>query len=148
MGYSASEELEIIRIVERSHLPTKVALDKLGVSRPVFYRWYDLYQRFGATGLKDKRSGPNKAWNRVPNEVWAQIIDLALTLYFHIAQRNSYEQKDTPAAITVVIFVGGLCLIGSVKTTLQQSFPTANFHASAVFTAVADGLAHATPNNR
>ena len=78
MRYPASEKLEIIRIVERSHLPTKMTLDKLGVSRPTFYRWYGLYQRFGATGLEDKRSGPNKAWNRVPEDVCAQILDLAL----------------------------------------------------------------------
>ncbi len=78
MRYPASEKLEIIRIVEQSHLPAKVTLDKLGVSRPTFYRWYDLYQRLGETGLEDKRSGPNRAWNRVPENIRAQIIDLAL----------------------------------------------------------------------
>ena len=78
MRYPTSEKMEIIRIVERSHLPTKATLDKLGVSRPTFYRWYDLYQQFGTTGLEDKRSGPNKTWNRVPDEMRAQIIDLAL----------------------------------------------------------------------
>jgi len=78
MRYPASEKLEIIRLVEGSYLPTKVTLDKLGVSRPTFYRWYDLYQRFGETGLEDKRSGPNRAWNRVPEKINARIIDLAL----------------------------------------------------------------------
>ena len=78
MRYPASEKLEIIRIVERSHLPGKVTLEKLGVSRPTFYRWYDLYQRFGEAGLEDKRSGPNRAWNRVPENVRSRIIDLAL----------------------------------------------------------------------
>jgi len=78
MRYPASEKLEIIRLVEGSHLPAKVALDKLGISRPTFYRWYDLYQQFGKTGLEDKRSGPNRAWNRVPENIQMQIIDLAL----------------------------------------------------------------------
>ncbi|MBL4759187.1 MAG: helix-turn-helix domain-containing protein, partial [Rhizobiales bacterium] len=55
-----------------------MTLDKLGVSRPTFYRWYDLYQRFGKLGLEDKRSGPNRAWNRVPETIQKQIIDLAL----------------------------------------------------------------------
>ncbi|MBZ0214983.1 MAG: hypothetical protein K8F25_00380 [Fimbriimonadaceae bacterium] len=32
----------------------------------------------GEKGLEDKRSGPNKAWNRVPEKIQAQIIDLAL----------------------------------------------------------------------
>ena len=40
MRYLASEKLEIIRLVEGSHLPVKRTLDKLGVSRPTFYRWY------------------------------------------------------------------------------------------------------------
>ena len=78
MRYPASEKLEIIHIVERSHLPVKATLDKLGVSRPTFYRWYDLYQRFGETGLEDKRSGPNQAWNRVPQDIRIRVIDLAL----------------------------------------------------------------------
>jgi transposase-like protein len=47
MRYPASEKLEIIRIVEQSHLPAKQTLDRLGIARPTFYRWYDLYLRFG-----------------------------------------------------------------------------------------------------
>lgn len=42
MRYPASGKLEIIRIVERSHLPVKQTLAKIDVSRPTFYRWYDL----------------------------------------------------------------------------------------------------------
>ena len=44
MRYSASEKLEIIRLVERSHLPVKRTLDKLGIARTTFHRWYDEYQ--------------------------------------------------------------------------------------------------------
>jgi transposase-like protein len=57
MRYPASEKLEIIRLVEQSHLPVKRTLEKIGVSRPAFYRWYDLYRRFGEAGLGDRRSG-------------------------------------------------------------------------------------------
>ena len=47
MRYPASEKLEIIRLVEQSHLPAKRTLDKLGIPRtnllpmvrPVFGRW-------------------------------------------------------------------------------------------------------------
>ena len=48
MRYPASEKLEIIRLVERSHLPVRRTLDKLGIARPTFYHWYDLYRRFVA----------------------------------------------------------------------------------------------------
>jgi transposase-like protein len=78
MRYPANEKLEIIRIVERSHLPVKRTLAKIGVSRPTFYRWYDLYQRFGEAGLEDRRSGPSRSWNRIPNTIREQILDMAL----------------------------------------------------------------------
>ena len=38
MRYRAHEKLEIIRIVEQSHLPAKQTLDKLGIARRTFYR--------------------------------------------------------------------------------------------------------------
>jgi transposase-like protein len=78
MRYPANEKLEIIRIVEQSHLPVKRTLAKLGVSRPTFYRWYDLYQRFGEAGLEDRRSGPSRSWNRIPDTMREQILDMAL----------------------------------------------------------------------
>ena len=77
MRYHASEKLEVIRLVEQSHLPIKRTLDKLGISRPKFYRWYDLYRRFGEAGLADRRSGPRRAWNRIPDEECQKILDLA-----------------------------------------------------------------------
>jgi transposase-like protein len=55
MRYPALEKLEIIRLVEGARLPVKRVLAKLGVSRPKFYRWYDLYRRFGEAGLTDRR---------------------------------------------------------------------------------------------
>ena len=79
MRYPASEKLEIIRLVEQSHLPVKHTLDKIGVSRPMFYRWYDMYRCFGEAGLEDRRAGPKRpAWNRIPDEVRREIIELAL----------------------------------------------------------------------
>jgi len=37
MRYPACEKLEIIRLVEQSHLPAKRTLDKLGIPRSTFY---------------------------------------------------------------------------------------------------------------
>jgi len=78
MRYPASEKLEIIRLVEGSHLRVKRTLDKLGVSRPTFYRWYDLYQRFGEAGLEDRRSHPGRVWSRIPDHVRNAILEMAL----------------------------------------------------------------------
>ena len=78
MGYPASEKLEIIRLVEGSHLPTKRTLDKLGISRTTFYRWYDRYQTGGPEALEDRSRRPSRVWNRIPEPVREKIKDLAL----------------------------------------------------------------------
>ena len=39
MRYPASEKLEIIRLVEQSHLPVKRTLAKLGIPKATFYHW-------------------------------------------------------------------------------------------------------------
>ena len=56
MRYPASEKLEIIRMVEQSHLPVRRTLEKIGIPRATFYRWYDLYQVEGPGALKDRAS--------------------------------------------------------------------------------------------
>ena len=78
MKYPAAEKLEIIRLVEQSQLGVKRTLDKIGVSRTTFYRWYDLYARFGESGLADRRAGPGRVWNRIPNDIRRDLIDMAL----------------------------------------------------------------------
>ena len=78
MRYPATEKFEIIRLVEQSHRPVRRTLEKLGVPRPTFYRWYDLYRRFGEAGLEDHRAGPRRIWNRIPEMVRGQVLELAL----------------------------------------------------------------------
>ncbi len=78
MRYPASEKREIIRLVEQSHLPVRRTLDKLGIPKTTFYRWYDRYRAFGAAGLDDRNSSPGRVWNRIPDDIRAQIIELAL----------------------------------------------------------------------
>ncbi len=78
MRYPASEKLEIIRIVEQSHLPAKSALEKLGIPRTTFYRWYERYQSGGPDALEDRSPMPSHVWNRIPDNTRGQIVDLAL----------------------------------------------------------------------
>ena len=78
MRYPASEKLEIIRLVERSHLPAKQTLDMLGVPRTTFYRWYERYRLEGQQALEDKAPLPARVWNRIPDEVRERLITLAL----------------------------------------------------------------------
>jgi putative transposase len=62
MRYPAPEKLEIIRIIEHSHLPAKLTLDRLGIARRTFYRWYDRYLDGGPEALADKPSAPGRVW--------------------------------------------------------------------------------------
>lgn len=78
MRYPASEKLEIIRLVEQSHLPVKRTLAKLGIPKTTFYRWYDRYHAFGDAGLEDRSPHPGRVWNRVPDEIRKEIVDFAL----------------------------------------------------------------------
>lgn len=78
MRYPASEKLEIIRLVEWSHLPTKRTLDKLGIPRTTLYRWYDRYLAGGPEALEDRSPRPSRVWNRIPELVREGIKDLAL----------------------------------------------------------------------
>ena len=78
MRYPASDKLEIIRIVEQSHLPARRTLQMLGIPRTTFNRWYDRYQSGGPEALEDRPSRPSRVWNRIPDEVRKRIVDLAL----------------------------------------------------------------------
>lgn len=78
MKPSPSDRVEIIRLVEESHLPARRTLEILGIARSSFYRWYDRYQRGGPEALADRPSRPDRVWNRIPDEIRAQIIEMAL----------------------------------------------------------------------
>ena len=65
-------------LVEGSHLGVKRTLAKLGVSRTTFYRWYDLYARFNEAGLEDRRAGPGRIWNRIPDDIRRALVEMAL----------------------------------------------------------------------
>jgi putative transposase len=78
MRYSASEKAEIIQLVEQSALPVKRTLEKLGIPKATFYRWYDLYESGGVEALNDRSPRPNRVWNRIPGEIRERILRLAL----------------------------------------------------------------------
>lgn len=78
MRYPASEKLEIIRLVEGSHLSARLTLAKLGIPRTTFYRWYDRYLQRGDAGLQDQSPKPKHVWNRIPDDVRRKVVKLAL----------------------------------------------------------------------
>ena len=68
-AYPASEKLEIIRIVEQSHLPARRTLEQLAIPRRTFCRWYDRYLDGGPEALADRPSAPSRVWNRIPSHM-------------------------------------------------------------------------------
>ena len=53
MRYSASEKLEIIRLVEGSSLSVRQTLHRLDIHKSTFYNWLKRYQDDGVEGLED-----------------------------------------------------------------------------------------------
>jgi hypothetical protein len=70
MRYCASDKTQIIRLVEQSPWPARRTLEKLGIPRS--------NQRGGPEALADRPSRPDRVWNRIPEAIRSQIVDLAL----------------------------------------------------------------------
>jgi transposase-like protein len=78
MRHSQAEKREIIHLVEHSQLPVRKTLEELSVPASTFYRWYRKYEEDGVDGLIDRSPSPRQFWNRIPETVRKQVVDLAL----------------------------------------------------------------------
>jgi transposase InsO family protein len=96
--YSQAEKMEIIRLVETSDLPVKQTLAELDVPRSSFYDWYRRYIDRGFAGLAQKRPQRRQFWNRIPDVVRQQVVEIALErtelsprqLAWHITDQEGY----------------------------------------------------------
>jgi putative transposase len=75
---TSEEKMEIINLVEHSPFSVKATLEKIQIPSSTFYRWYNLYQKYGIEGLQDNQPHAQRFWNRIPDEVQQQITDMAL----------------------------------------------------------------------
>jgi putative transposase len=66
--------MEIIRLVEESMLPVRRTLRELGVARSTFYIWYRHYVEHGYAGLSNRKPGPRRFWNRIPERVSVTVL--------------------------------------------------------------------------
>ena len=78
MRRTASEKMEIIRLVEGTDLPVRVTLRQMNIPRSTFYGWYQRYVDEGFDGLRDRKPVPQGRWNAIPENVQKQVLDLAL----------------------------------------------------------------------
>lgn len=78
MSLSASEKVEVIRLVEESELSIRRTLAELGISRSSFYRWYQRYEKGGPEALDNRSRSPRRFWNKLPESVKEQCLEIAL----------------------------------------------------------------------
>ena len=103
MRYSQAEKMDIIRLVEEADLPAKRTLEELDVPRSSFYRWYERYLAEGYDGLADHKPGPQQFWNRIPDNVRQQVVEVALErpdqsprqLAWHLTDSEGYFISET-----------------------------------------------------
>lgn len=80
MRFSQKEKYEIIRIVEDSEIGPSRTLRELGINKSTFYNWYGRYKESGYDGLAPKQRSRNSYWNKIPDAVKGQVVELALEL--------------------------------------------------------------------
>ena len=103
MRYSQAEKMEVIRLVEESALSVKRTLEELDIPRSTFYGWYRRYTEDGYNGLSDGKPQPKKFWNRIPEVVKDQVVEIALDrpeqspreLAWHITDTYSYYISES-----------------------------------------------------
>lgn len=95
--YGPEEKMEIIHLVEHSNLSVKKTLEELQVPRSTFYSWYQRYQEQGMEGLKNKKLKVKQFWNRIPDHVRGQIVNLALEYPDEPPRQLTYRFIDEKA---------------------------------------------------
>jgi transposase InsO family protein len=95
--YKPEEKMEIIHLVEHSNLSVKKTLEELQVPRSTFYSWYQRYQEHGMDGLKNKKLKVKQFWNRIPDHVRGQIVNLALEYPDESPRQLTYRFIDEKA---------------------------------------------------
>jgi hypothetical protein len=95
----ASEKLEIIYLVEQSHLPARRTPEMVGIKPSTVYHCYDRF-RFGRPEvLQDKLSKPDRVWNRIRNDIHQRIVSMALDQP-ELSHASWQPGSPTPTAIT------------------------------------------------
>jgi len=94
MRRSAAEKREMIDLVEHSRLSAAQTLAELAVPRSSFYRWYQRYRVKGPPGLSRQATAPRQFWNRIPETVQTQLVQLALAHPERSARQLAWQFTD------------------------------------------------------
>ncbi len=78
MRFTQEEKYEIIRIIEGSEIGVNRTLKEFGIHKSTFYNWYNKYLKDGYDGLSSIKKTQSNYWNKIPNEVCNQVVEVAL----------------------------------------------------------------------
>ena len=78
MRYCASDKAQIIQLVQNSALSVRQTLARLDIHKSTFYNWPKRYEANGVDGLEDKKPIPQAVWNKITEEHYDAVIELAL----------------------------------------------------------------------
>ena len=94
MRFTQQEKYEIIRLVEDSKIGVSRTLLKLGIHKSTFYNWYGRYKQEGYDGLAPSNRKVDTTWNKIPDQIRSQVVDLALELPELSPRELAYRMID------------------------------------------------------
>ena len=95
MRRTASEKMEVIKIVSESEIGVKRTLKELGIKTSTFYDWYNAYKEKGFDGLLPNTSKRNIFWNKIPVKQRKQVIKYALKWPYLSSREVANKITDT-----------------------------------------------------
>ena len=94
MRFSQQEKYEIIQLVEQSELGVNRTLREIGIHKSTFYNWYNKYLEDGFDGLAPKQRTRNSYWNKIPEQVKNEVVDMALKFPEESARNIAFKMVD------------------------------------------------------
>lgn len=94
MRFTQQEKYEIIRLVETSEIGANRTLKEIGIHKSTFYNWYNRYLEDGFDGLVPKARARNTYWNKIPEKIRTEVVDMALDYPEESARNLACKMTD------------------------------------------------------
>ena len=94
MRFSQQEKYEIIRLVETSEIGVNRTLKEIGIHKSTFYNWYRKYLDKGFEGLAPKSRARNTYWNKIPEKIRTNVVNMALDYPEESARNLACKMTD------------------------------------------------------
>lgn len=119
-GRSPAEKIGVIRVVEQSPLPVGRVLEQSNVPRSRFNEWYRQNLKEGEDGLSPRQRERRQFWNRIPEQVRGQIVELAWSIQIspRVKSPSSSPIESSISSQNQVFFA---CSNGSISSPRRRS---------------------------